>query len=216
MQTIGRRRQLKTASSRGLSRRISTPARFLLSETVGLVLFPPSPRSPRPLDGVAINAPLKEIGNPFVGTFVAMLTNGEVPTSIGTVQDFAFHLQGNVSPDWLSFSRGCTRCRRQAGERPPSRREGERSHLHGAPAPGVDLEGQPAHSTIRFACFSGGTTPTAIRAKVQRLSHPRDPGDPIGPRGVQTNSRNAVVLNHLKPHEEPSSRKLRSSITCVF
>lgn len=93
-------------------------ARVIASNLPPLVLFSPPPQVPSPSlhpfssgcsipsVGVAINAPLKEIGNPFVvRTFVVeCLRTSKFPrgastdTHIHTVGDFAFHLQGDVSP----------------------------------------------------------------------------------------------------------------------
>ena len=168
-----------------------SPLRFLR------LLFPPSPPFPalfsfslvqlfHPLGGVTINAPLKEIGNPFVGDFRrrAYLHAVEVPTSIDThtythrPQDFAFHLQENALPQGrFSLSRGCTLTRLSASCAPRvSRRaqaRGVRDRIYMEPGEG------PIRSAGVFprieanrgvaVCNDGGSTSREIVAS--RIEH---------------------------------------------
>lgn len=102
-----------------------------------------------PSVGVAINAPLKEIGNPFVGTFVVVLTERRSSHELRQIQTHAHthtHSWGfcipfarELSPRPLfilprvhsCFSRGRVR-----------------SHLHG-------VSSRSRGAAIRSACFSG-------------------------------------------------------------
>lgn len=126
---------MKTASIRRLSRRTSSFVRFFsLSQPVSLdssivaaFSFFPSLFSLlvqlRPLGRVAINAPLKEIGNPFVGDFRRRAYGRQSSHEHRHTPSRILHsiCKGTFPHGHFSFSRGCTRCWRAA----PHRREGE-------------------------------------------------------------------------------------------